>query len=208
MSAAITLVSGFGRCGSSLVMQMLAAGGMPATGDYPTFEATCPGHIRGVDWWPSLAGKALKVLDPTWGSVPGGLGCRYRAIWLDRDPAEQAKSWQKFSAMFLPVPMQGRESRRALMASYRKDRPGCLELLRRRCEGRVLELRFERILSHPAETAQAINAFIELGLDVAAMAAAVRPRPPRCLPDFLELDLMAEAAENRSSAAPASALPP
>lgn len=193
MAEPITLVSGFGRCGSSLVMQMLAAGGMPATGEYPTFEATCPGHTRGVDWWPTLAGKAHKVLNPTWDNVPGWVESGYRAIWLDRDPAEQAKSHQKFSAMFLPQEMnrvQGRAGRRALMASYREDRPDSLAVLRKRCAGRVLELRFELVLSNPAAVAAAINVFVGGGLDVDAMAAVVRPRSPRCLPGFLEMDLM------------------
>ena len=193
MSDPITLVSGFGRCGSSLAMQMLAAGGMPVTGEYPIFEATCPVHVRGVDWWPSLAGKAVKVLYPHRMTPLDWMDCEYRAIWLDRDPGEQAKSFQKFAAAFLPVEIGGRMARRALIASYRADRPQCMAVLQRLCRGRVMAMRFERLLSHPRESAEAISQHLGGSLNVDSMAAAVRPRLAKCMGGFLEMDLMLES---------------
>lgn len=34
----LILVCGFGRCGSSLVMQMLDVGGLPVVGSFPDYE--------------------------------------------------------------------------------------------------------------------------------------------------------------------------
>jgi hypothetical protein len=38
MSAPVIVVAGLGRCGTSLVMQMLAAAGLPCVGSFPDFE--------------------------------------------------------------------------------------------------------------------------------------------------------------------------
>ena len=63
---AIVVVTGFGRCGSSLAMRMLCAGGMPVTTDNrDSFEdervMRLPGDTR---WLRECEGRALKVLDP------------------------------------------------------------------------------------------------------------------------------------------------
>ena len=57
------IVSGLGRCGTSLVMQMLAAGGIDCYGPFPAYEPEGLGMGRDL---PSLLAlrKAFKLLDP------------------------------------------------------------------------------------------------------------------------------------------------
>src|SRR5271163_1780808 len=81
------VVTGFGRCGSSLVMQMLHAAGFPVTGEYPSFECE-EYHFGGV----APPAGASKILNLDCEAPPGG---PYRWIWLDRNPAQQVKSQAK-----------------------------------------------------------------------------------------------------------------
>ncbi len=190
----ITYVCGFGRCGTSLVMQMLEAGGMPVTGPWPSFEdehtlKVMDGGEISADWLASKAGHAVKVLDPHRGTIPRG-PCR--AIWLDRDPDEQAKSQAKFLETTIHISI-GREERRRLAKSYRDDRPAAFKVLRAAGARQILELRFEELLSAPASVATRIATHCSPELNIARMAAAVRRTSPECAPDMaMELALMAE----------------
>ena len=90
----ITIVSGFGRCGSSLVMQMLEAGGMPCSGEYPAFEDEAGNlllaDMLSLDYMQTLEGKAVKLLDPHRGKIPKGP--EYHVLGCSRDYGEQARS--------------------------------------------------------------------------------------------------------------------
>lgn len=88
------LVAGLGRCGTSLVMQMLHAGGVPVHGSWPSYED--PAQLRdAARWWSECAPwSAAKVIDPhrftdRW-SGPAVV------IFLSRDHVEQARSALRF----------------------------------------------------------------------------------------------------------------
>lgn len=190
----ITIVSGFGRCGTSLIMQMLEAGGMPVTGEWPAFEVPETAAVIGggtIDpaWIESAAGHAIKVLDPQRGHLP--VGPPYRVIWCHRDPVEQGKSQAKFLAIMVGIPYS-RDTARALAKSYKKDLPEAMRVLRACNPEGILELKFENILAAPLKTATDIASFCG-GLNAESMAKAVRPRSPRCAPDLgMELALLNE----------------
>lgn len=188
----VYLVCGFGRCGTSMVMQMLAAGGLPCTGTYPIFEATLP---TGADaaWWAAQRGKAVKILDllgtPGF-RLPAGY---YRAIWMDRRPAEQARSQSKFNAVFSPAEQRyidTRANRRAIETALIRDRPKAIQALRRLCAEEPLILPFEDVLNAPDSTARRLAEWTGRPLAVAAMAAQVAERSPACYPGFFEMVLM------------------
>ena len=89
------IVAGLGRCGTSLLCQMLDAAGVPTCGTYPDFEVAELNRGRltaaRID---EHAGQAFKVLDPhKVGIDPSG---RFVSIFLTRDRAEQARSIVKF----------------------------------------------------------------------------------------------------------------
>jgi len=193
----ITIVAGFGRCGSSLMMQMLAAGGMPTTGAAPAYEAheaavVFNGGTLSSYWLRTVPGSAVKVLDPQRGRL--GQGIPYRVIWLDRDHDEQAKSHAKFMGIFSGGVTMRREERRAFARSYVRDRPAAFRVLRAAGAEQFLEVHFEVILAAPLHAAAAINRFCGGHLDVQKMAAVVLPRGPECMPDMrLELALLQRA---------------
>lgn len=189
MKAPVTIVSSFGRSGSSLVMQMLHAAGMATTGEPPAFEHEAA-NIVGFDagWIARQHGRAVKILDPhrpQCALEPGD----YRAIWIDRDPREQTKSHAKFVRTFFGLDID-RAQRQRHTASLRQDRKPALATLR--AAGPVLTLRFEAIINDPAWAARQIARFCDL-LAIDDMAAVVRKRPTGALPDMsLELELLRE----------------
>ncbi|SFP62484.1 hypothetical protein [Sphingomonas rubra] len=119
MTDATIIVTGLGRCGTSLIMQMLAVGGLPMVGIYPDFESEAAEHERGAApslWLSRTAGRAVKVLDPH--LVPPPAGGAYRAIWLTRDLDQQAASQIKLIGA-----APSRSMRRGTAQSLRRDEP-------------------------------------------------------------------------------------
>lgn len=198
MNRPVVLVSGLGRCGSSLVMQMLEAAGVPTTGEYPGFEAPEANH-RAIDavWLRSKAGHAIKWLDPHLTPLPND--AQAVSIWLDRDFDEQASSQAKFACLLVGVPKPTRQHRRAWAAGLRRDRDLAMrEVLKTR---QCLSLSFERLIHQPLATAKAIAEFLSPwfgALDVARMASVVIPRSITCEPG---LDIEVRLVESREGAA-------
>lgn len=195
----ITLVCGFGRCGSSLVMQMLEAGGMPVTGEYPAFEAediVRPGSIDATRL-PGIKGHALKLLDPQRYTIPRHFSTH--AIWCRRDVEEQAKSHAKFLREVVGLPMN-REHRNRIARGFKEDAKFAICALREAGVTHILDLRFEDIICRPRVVAEQVSRFCG-ELDIDKMAAVVRPRDPECAPDMsLEIQLI-EERESTSAAA-------
>jgi hypothetical protein len=202
--APITFVCGFGRCGSSLVMQMLDAGGMNCVGEFPDYEPDAV-NLASIGtmtaaWLARHEWHAMKILDPQRGRIEPGVPCR--AIWLDRDPIQQARSAVKMMREFMGIAVPSpRRTVHAFAAAYKADRPRALASLRAAGVARVLALRFEDILATPYEAATIIaNLCPESALDVAKMAACVLSRRAECAPDMaIEHSLMNEARSPRDT---------
>ncbi|HWH75147.1 MAG TPA: hypothetical protein VNV16_12895, partial [Methylibium sp.] len=109
MSGPTTIVSGLGRCGTSMLMQMLHRGGMPCLGPWPSFEVDEARATLAPKFVAEHAGKAIKVLDPQRIGLPADV----RVVWLDRDHRQQAKSHAKFLEI-LTGNVNDRAGRRAL----------------------------------------------------------------------------------------------
>jgi hypothetical protein len=168
-------VSGFGRCGSTMTMAMLEAGGCPPVdnamaGSYETDPREL--FLR------QPPGRAVKLLEHAMHfGVPDA--DQWRFVWLDRDPIEQAKSLVKFlSAIGDPIEPGSLER---VAASYAQDRPRTLGLLR--AHGPVLVMSYERVLVNPRKAAKQLRQ-VWPGLDIDAAAAVVHDRDPGCLPDL------------------------
>lgn len=192
MNTAPTIgVCGFGRCGSTMAMAMLKAGGVPFvdgsdsdSGELPALEPGCLDDVR-------LEGRAVKLLDSILWFNPGLANWRF--IWLDRDPVEQAKSTAKFMAGLADI---GPIDVDVLAASYGRDRPKALGRLR--ALGPVLVLDYSRVLAQPKRAARQLAMFLAgdptgtgpvpaaalTGFDVRAAAAVVHRRDERCRPDL------------------------
>lgn len=102
----IGLVAGFGRCGSSLVMAMLKAGGLPEVGTPPIYEVaefnttyTCATFLE------RSGGGILKWLEPLATVLPSAMRGG-PILWLDRDPSEWAESHLKLRNFWYGTPFE------------------------------------------------------------------------------------------------------
>lgn len=189
----VILVAGLGRCGTTMVMNMLAAAGVPCVGPAPAYEVDEVNHRPpSYDWLRAQQGKALKLLNPHCSApLPP---CPSVVIWLDRDRIEQARSHAKFVHLVAGAPAADRRHVRAMAKGLERDRGLALLALPGR---RTLRLSFEELLDDPRNAAHRLHAFLypDFGaLDVSAMAAVVRRRSPKCAADLsIEIEML-EAA--------------
>lgn len=182
------VVAGLGRCGSSLVMQMLAKTGIATTGEYPAFEderinLPSTASLFAGEW----KGKAIKVIDPHRCDLHLD-GCRI--IWLRRNERQQARSISKFGHMLAGVPEYTRTQLRRLERSLIEDGHKCKQLLRKHAKGPWMELNFDDLVTEPQKSVQRLAEFV--GGDAEVMAAVIRNRKPECYPGLLEMELLRE----------------
>ena len=184
MADPITIVSGLGRCGTSMLMQMLHRGGFPCVGPWPSFEVPQARTPLAPDFAEACRGKALKVLDPQRVGLPRDV----RVIWLDRDHRQQAKSHAKFLAIMAGFAYD-RAGRRQLAASLVRDTHAAMTAIGSRP---LLRLRFEAVLADPMNTAILLGEFVRCdAFDAVAAARAVHSRSAACLPGLdMEMNLM------------------
>jgi hypothetical protein len=178
----ITVVSGLPRSGTSLAMQMLAAGGMEvltdelraADEDNPRgyFEFEAVKRTRSDPGWvPLAAGKAVKVVHLLLPDLPPGF--EYRVILMRRDAGEVLASQRTMLARLGRPGAQLSDER--LAAIYAAQLERVREWLRSQGGFRVLEVEYADCLCRADETASRILEFLEVPLDGRAMAAAVDP---------------------------------
>lgn len=181
------VVAGQGRCGTSLMMQMLSSAGVPCVGDWPGFE-TDASMIKTFDaaGFGKLAECAIKIIDPA------NLEIRdmpnHVVIWLDRDFGEQAKSAAKFLSLFMGMRL-GRNAIRALASDLKNSRAKHRAAIGLAGGCPSISLTFEDLIILPDGVAARLGAFLEdhgWRINAGAMARCVMPRSPRCFPGFLE----------------------
>lgn len=201
------IVAGFGRCGMSVTMQILYAGGIGCTGTWPDFESEAVDHgpIQ-MSFLQRFPGRAVKVINPHLATLPPGFS-PYVLIWCDRDPKEQAKSWAKFSRHMMGIEVP-RAKRDDLQAALERDRKLCM--LDVKIFGLVqpqnkLILKFEETIRRPERAAERIADFLKPWfprMNRPAMAKTVVERDPRCAAHLeVELRLTALAECLRESRA-------
>lgn len=192
----VILVCGFGRCGSSLIMQMLDVGGISCFHDpgmgapsYETFLGA--GLPRESAWLSDLGGRAVKLLNPHHFRPPQSLACKI--VWLDRDYQEQAKSTAKFSEAVMGIRLNAGQVRQ-YAKSFAPDRAAAMKYFDRMPNAQVRIFKFEKLITDSEEQAERLAEFAGLPKNTAqAMAEVVIPRPPRCLDGLLETYLLERA---------------
>ena len=186
----ITVVSGLPRSGTSLMMQTLAAGGIPPLTD--DLRAADPSNPRGYleleavkrlkadrSWLPQARGKAVKIIHlllPELAGAPpdeNGLPLPYRVVLMRRPIAEIVASQRAMLAR------QGKASAAipdAQLAQLFTDQLARVERwLAGRAEFQVCQVSYPELVANPADAVARVNAFLGGGLDEAAMARAVDP---------------------------------
>ena len=183
LSETTVVVTGLPRSGTSMVMQMLAAGGMPllidderppdADNERGYFEyAPVRGLRRDNSWVPEACGRAFKVIAQLLPALPRGKKYAYRAIFMERASEDIVASQRDMIAR------HGRAGARltdeALQRTY-ASQLGRLRKLLAVAHFPVLYVPYDACLQDPLTTASRINAFLGGELDEAAMAQAVVP---------------------------------
>lgn len=184
--APVTVVTGLPRSGTSMVMQMLVAGGCQALLDqqraadasnpYGYYEYAPVTRLHAESGWLSAArGRVVKVVAPLLRFLP--LVCReqrpltYRVIFLQRDLGQVVASQQRLLrclgrehaappvALLIPALQQELDIAERWIGAYAEA---------------SLDLDFLAVLAAPRAAAQRLSAFVP-GLDTERAAAAVVP---------------------------------
>jgi len=180
--APIVVVSGLPRSGTSMMMRMLEAGGVPilsdgersADVDNPKgyFELE---RIKNLEsetdksYLRAGRGKAVKAISFLIKDLPDEND--YRVIFMRRDLDEVLTSQEKMVARL----DQGdtAAAREAMKEAYRNDIVRTRLLCRNRPNFELIEVQYGAAIEDPAAAAREVNAFLGGGLDESAMRAAV-----------------------------------
>jgi hypothetical protein len=176
----IIVVSGLPRSGTSLMMQMLEAGGIAVVTDHERVpDADNPRGYREFErvkkikqdasWLPEIRGKAVKMVSQLLYDLPPTE--HYRVLFMDRDLDEVLASQEKMLARLGQAAAPRQEMARAFtlhlarLRSWLADQPHL----------RVLAVRYADLIAHPLAEAARVSGFLEGRLDVAAAVRAVDP---------------------------------
>jgi len=181
-SDSVTIVTGVPRSGTSLVMQMLAAGGLPPLSDgvrgpdadnprgYFEFEPA-KSLARDAGWLPRAAGRAVKLAHPLLAALPPGPS--YRVLLVRRRFDEVLASQRVMLARRGETPDAAEDAR--LLPALEAQLARLERELSARPDVAWLSLAHAELLREPALAAARINHFLGGGLDAGAMAACVDP---------------------------------
>jgi hypothetical protein len=176
----ITIVSGLPRSGTSLMMQMLAAGGMPVLTDGERqADADNP---RGYFEWERIKllaqqpecieeaeGKVVKVISQLLFALPAGR--EYRIIFLQRPLAEvvasQAEMIRRRGTIGAPLPPA------ALIAGLGAHLNQVNAWLRDKANTSVHRVDHHDVLREPLRVSESIQEFLNFPLDVLAMSRQI-----------------------------------
>jgi len=178
----VFVVSGLPRSGTSLAMQMLHAGGIPAVTDGERasdddnprgyFEFERVKQLRtDARWLDDAAGKAVKVIHLLLQHLPDDRP--YRVFFMERDLREVVRS----QAVMLERSGRagGGLAPDRLMAIYRQQLDATMAWLAARPNFRVLKVPYAQLVSEPGSMIDAIAAFADRPMDRDRMLAAVDP---------------------------------
>jgi hypothetical protein len=179
----ITIVSGYQRSGTSLMMQMLAAGGIPVLVDdifspdahnpRGYFEYLCANRLgekdESADWLGEAQGKAVKVFAHRLKFLPAQYD--YRIIFMRRKIAEVVASWGKSGLIRGNVKVSEAEQALSLRMEYAVYEAQ----LMKKANMRALFVRYNELLEDQPGQIGRILDFLGLPLDADAMAEAIDP---------------------------------
>jgi hypothetical protein len=180
----VTVVSGVPRSGTSLMMAMLAAGGLEplkddvraADEDNPRgyFELEAVKRLKADSSWVAGAvGKVVKVVHVHVKDLPRS-GVRYRLVLVKRDMAEVLRSQRKM--LVRRGAKGGNLTDERTMALYRKQVAEMEAWLAAEPAFSVHVADYNAILRDPRPAIAALNRFLGGGLDEEAMARQVDPK--------------------------------
>jgi hypothetical protein len=176
----ITIVSGLPRSGTSLMMQMLDAGGLPVLSDGERKADT--DNPKGYLEWerikqlpkdPSLIaeaeGKVVKVISQLILSLPPGHD--YRIVFMQRPLPEVLKSQDEMLRRRGNTDANANTS--AIEEAFQRHLIEVNKWLAGKANMQVLRMHYHRVLREPKAVAEEVAAFLQVPLDVEAMVRQV-----------------------------------
>lgn len=178
----ITIVSGLPRSGTSMMMKMLEAGGIPPLTDeireadadnpkgYYEFERVKKLDKGDSDWLARADGKAVKVISALLQHLPDAYA--YRVIFMERHMPEILASQRKMLVRRGEADEMEDEKMRALFEKHLQQVKGWLA---QQEHFSVLYVHYSEALAEPRSQAERVRAFLGTDLDVDRMAGTVDP---------------------------------
>ena len=176
----ITIVSGLPRSGTSLMMQMLAAGGLQVLSDGERKADT--DNPKGYLEWerikqlpkdPSLIaeaeGKVVKVISQLILSLPAGH--EYRIIFMQRPMPEVLKSQEEMLKRRGTYEPGGDPS--PIEQAFQRHLIEVNKWLAGKANVKVCRVHYHRVLRDPLAVAEEVAGFLQVPLDIPAMVGQV-----------------------------------
>lgn len=176
----VIVVSGLPRSGTSMMMKMLAAGGVQVLVDeirpadksnpdgYFEYEKVKKIHLDNT-WMPEATGKVVKIISPLLNHLPANLN--YKIVLMERDMDEVLVSQQKMLGKpanpdVIPVNLyMAMQNQQHKADAWLQSEPNV----------QLIRINYSDVIENPTEIAHSVAAFVGLELDVDAMIAAVNP---------------------------------
>ena len=184
LEESLVVVTGLPRSGTSMFMQMLAAGGLNILTDglrepdednprgYLEFEPV-KNLLKDSRWLLEGRGKVVKIVAPLLTALPPGLPCRI--IFTERDLDEVLDSQDRMLERRKQDIASTPERRRMLRNEYARTVVRVKAALARRPGTQVLSVGYREAVNDARAVAEKVSAFLGGGLDVGKMAASVDP---------------------------------
>jgi hypothetical protein len=180
MASEIIIVSGLPRSGTSLMMQMLAHGGVEVVTDHlraadtdnPNgyFELEQVKTIqRDTTWLPALRGKAFKMVSQLLYHLPADE--TYRIIFMERDLEEVLVSQEKMLQRLGRTLAPREQMRRAFTVHLERLH----DWLRRQANMTVLRVSYNDLVQRPREQGERVRQLLGDTAEVGVMVKALDP---------------------------------
>jgi len=179
----VTIVSGLPRSGTSMMMKVLEAGGLPPLTDnirtadednpkgYYEFERVKQLPKGDVAWLPDAQGKVVKVIAALLPSLPGGYD--YRVIFMQRAMPEVLASQRQMLIRRGEDPDKIPDE--AMAKLFEKHLRQVDDWIKQQPNVERLDVNYNDMLKKPQPFIDQIDAFLGNQLDRAKMATVVDP---------------------------------
>ena len=179
----ITVVSGLPRSGTSMMMKMLEAGGIPPVTDnlrtadednpkgYYEFERVKQLTKGDVEWLADAPGKVVKVIAALLPHLPGPY--RYRVVFMQREMSEVLASQRQMLVRRGEDPNKIPDE--VIARLFEKHLRQVNDWVAQQSNVERLDVNYNEMLKNPAPFIAQINAFLGGNLNTAQMAQVVDP---------------------------------
>lgn len=201
MNDEIIVVTGLARSGTTCMMRMLEAGGIPVYYDntkplefrengreYLNYniilrETDKIKQLQAGDgsWLRECKGMAIKILTPSRAKIPKDYA--YKFIYMDRKIKHMVNSQQKYVMRSKQKKMPIHD---IVLDRVREMRSESIKTLRGYPDSDFLVVKFEQMINAPESTAIKVGRFLGADLDIKKMVGVVVKRPAFCLPIMME----------------------